>query len=165
MFVDPKTGQVFEELTELSDEQLGDMCAEMEEEFKALRERYYSIRNAMISRMNERDAKMHLASNHKIRLRKNTQVKGDKASRKLLAELMKEVPSDLRKAFSMEVTASVSGLKEIAKLGGQYRLKVDALLEERSTLVIEPRPEVMSEPMPDLSQLEASATGEAGLPW
>lgn len=165
MFVDKITGEVFEQLTEISDETLGDMLAALEEEYKEVRERYFQMRNAMIGRMEDRDAKMQLTPAHRLRLRKTTQVKGDKASRQLLAQLMGEVPSDMRKAFSVEVSASVSGLKEIAKLGGEFRLKVEALLEERPTLVIEPRKTDADEKMPIPDLLQHQIAQEAGLPW
>lgn len=165
MFVDPRTGQVFEQLTEISDEQLGDVLAALENEYKELRERYYSVRNTMIGRMEERGAKMQLTSAHKLRLRKTTQVKGDKASRQLLAQLMSEVPVDMRKTFTIDVSASVSGLREIAKLGGEFRLKVDVLLEERPTLVIEPRTTMEESPIPDFMQPKATVDGEAAWPW
>ena len=65
----------------------------------------------------------------------------------MIAKLFEEVPGEFKKGFKTEITTSVSTLKEIAKLGGQWADKVSVLMDESPYLVIEPRAEEAEVPV------------------
>lgn|SRR5690606_7233828 len=138
MIVNPVTGEVIEELHDLDDGQLAELVQLLEEEYREARDRYYFVRNGMIRRMKDREAKLVVAAGAKFRLRTSTRIKENKAAREMLARLAEEAPLPFRQRFRTEVTTSVSVLKELAKLGRDWSDKVAFLVEETDSLVIEP---------------------------
>lgn len=139
MIVHPKTGEVIEDLASLDDGQLAELVVILERAYTDAREQYFGARQVMIGRMLDRGATLQLTDDWKLRLRKSTRVKDNKEARELLRQLVDEVPAEFKKRFGVEVTASVSVLKEIGKLGGQWAEKIEVLLDQSEYLVIEPR--------------------------
>jgi hypothetical protein len=138
----------------MNTEEIAEMLAVLEADYKAARDRYFSARNSLISHMQQQEAKLQLTSAHMIRLRTNTQVKSDKVAKSLLRELVNEVPLSMRMLFIHEVGANVSALREVAKLGGEFKRKVDLLLEERPNLVIEPLREADADELATIGESE-----------
>jgi hypothetical protein len=138
MIVHPRTGEVIEDLSELTDGQLAELVAIFEEENREARERFYEVRKSLIGRMLDQKATLVLADGLKVRLRRSTRVKENKEAKELLRQLSLEVPAQFRKGFGTEVTATVSVLKEIRKMGGEWSEKVKSLLDESEYLLIEP---------------------------
>ncbi len=133
MIVNLKTGETLD-LSQMTDEQIVEQLADLEEMFEMAKIARDAARAALISRMESEGATLKLTPIAKIRLRKQTRIR----DRKLVEALYKICPVELKeKCFQMDLRPLKSGLNELAKLGDDWRQKVDAIYAESYSLNVE----------------------------
>ena len=131
--INVQTGEVIE-TAELTDDELVQSLRELEDAYAAARVARDTVRQELIGRMEEDGAKLKLTKHAKVRLQTTTRV-GD---RRLVDELYEKCPDSLRKTcFKFDMRPVKKGLNELAKLGEDWRKRVDAIYKTSSSLQVE----------------------------
>lgn len=133
MIINLKTGEKLE-FSQMTDEQIVEQLADLEEMYEIARTARDIARSTLISRMEAEGAKLRLTPMAKVRLRKSSRIR----DRKLVENLYKICPDELKdKCFKHDLRPLKSGLNELAKLGDDWRHKVDAIYVETNSLNVE----------------------------
>jgi len=133
MYINFKTGGVLD-FQQMTDEQIVEQLADLEEVYEVARTARDAARNTLISRMEAEGATLKLTPLAKIRLRKQSKIR----DRKLVETLYKICPTELRdKCLAMDLRPLKTGLNELAKLGEEWRKKVEAIYTETWMLAVE----------------------------
>jgi len=131
--VNARTGEVME-LDAMSDEQLVLELKELEDVYQLAREARDAAKLTLISRMVEDGAKLRLTPVAKVRLQKSVKIR----DKKMVDKLFELCPEQLKeKCFKHDLRPLKSGLNELAKLGDDWKTRVDALYQETNSLKIE----------------------------
>ncbi len=133
MIVNLKTGEALD-FAAMSDEEIVAQLKDLEEVFEMARMARDTARAVLIRRMEAEGATLKLTPFAKIRLRKQSKIR----DRKLVEALYKICPPELKaKCFQMDLRPLKSGLNELAKLGDDWRQKVEAIYADTWTLNVE----------------------------
>lgn len=131
--INARTGELVN-ISEMTDEELVLELKEQEEIYNLAKAARDSVRFALISRMEAEGAKLKLTNAGKVRLRSTVRVR----DRKLVEELFKICPEELKeKCFKHDLRPLKSGLNELAKLGDDWRHRVDSIYQETNSIVVE----------------------------
>jgi len=132
-FINVQTGEIlnFESMT---DEEIVNQLETLEDLAMQAKSALDGAKQTLISRMIADGAKLRLTEKAKVRLL----VQSRPSDQKLIEKLYEECPEQLKsRCFKFEVKPIKSGLNELAKLGEEWRRKVDACYKTSTSLKIE----------------------------
>jgi hypothetical protein len=131
--VNARTGEVME-LDEMSDEQLVLELKELEDVYQVAKDAREYAKFILQQRMEKEGAKLKLTPVAKVRLHSAVKIR----DRKLVDKLFENCPEALRdKCFKHDLRPLKSGLNELAKLGDEWKARVDSIYQETYSLKIE----------------------------
>ena len=148
-YMNVQTGEVLD-YDQLTDEQIVEHLADLEELATQAKAAVEGAKQTLMIRMEREGAKLRITPLGKVRLHKSSRA-GD---RRNIEKLYEECPEELKEAcFKHDVRPIKSGLNELAKLGDDWKMKVDACYKESATIKVdwalpeqEPEPEPEQEP-------------------
>lgn len=127
------TGEVLD-LAAMTDEEIVEQLKDLEQAAWATKVTLDAAKLELQRRMENDGAKLRLTPSAKLRLHKRTRIR----DRKLVEQLHRECPDALKdRCFRFDIRPLKTGLNELAKLGDDWRRKVDAIYEESHALKVE----------------------------
>lgn len=131
--VNTETGEVYD-LENMDDEELAVALKEIDEQYNHFREARHRVKEKIIERMAIDGARLRHTEVAKFTVNRVSKVN----SQEMVKQLFRECPMEYReKCFKSELTPKKIGLRELAKLSREWRLKVDSLYREEKVLKIE----------------------------
>lgn len=132
-YVNIFTGEVLD-LATMTDEEIVEQLRDLEQAAWDTKVILDAAKLELQRRMEDDGAKLRLTPAAKLRLHKRTRVR----DRKLVEQLHRECPEALKdRCFRFDIRPLKSGLNELAKLGDDWRRKVEAIYEESHALKVE----------------------------
>lgn len=128
-----RTGEVLD-FAAMTDDEIVEQMRDLEAAAWTAKVTLDAAKAELQRRMEDDGAKLRLTPLAKLRLHKRTRIR----DRKLVERLYNECPEPLKdKCFAFDIRPLKTGLNELAKLGDDWRRKVDAIYEESHTLKVE----------------------------
>lgn len=132
-YINLRTGEVLD-FQAMNDEEIVEQLWDLEQAHWAAKAALDEAKAELQRRMESDGATLRLTPRAKLRLHKKTRIR----DRKLVEQLYSECPPPLKdKCFALDVRPLKTGLNELAKLGEDWRRKVDAIYEESYGLKVE----------------------------
>jgi hypothetical protein len=133
MIINVQTGEVLD-WSQATEEEILDDLRELEEVYQLAKQARDAARSAILDRMTRAGATLLLTDVAKVRINYTSKVRDPK----LVELLYKECPEQFReKCFQVELKPRKAGLNELAKLGADWKKKVESIYVPVPSLKVE----------------------------
>lgn len=133
MIINVRTGEVLD-WSQATEEEILDDLRELEEVYQLAKQARDAARSVILDRMTRAGATLLLTDVAKVRINRTSRV----SDQKLVEQLYDECPPQLRdKCFKVKLEPRKVGLNELAKLGSDWKEKVESLYVEVPYLKVE----------------------------
>lgn len=133
MIINVQTGEVLD-WSQATEEEILDDLRELEEVYQLAKQARDAARSAILDRMTQAGATLLLTDVAKVRINYTSKVRDPK----LVELLYKECPEQFReKCFQVELKPRKAGLNELAKLGADWKKKVESIYVPVPSLKVE----------------------------
>lgn len=133
MVLNVRTGEILD-WSQATEEEILDDLRELEEVYQLAKQARDAARSAILDRMTRAGATLLLTDVAKVRINYTSKVRDPK----LVELLYKECPEQFReKCFQVELKPRKAGLNELAKLGADWKKKVESIYVPVPSLKVE----------------------------